>query len=163
MHLESSRGNLASSKVTVSVFASSCKFWKGGLMLALWAGSAPKWASGSADSLPGKSQLLCLGLVSCPRQTASAEMLEEEGSSRLVVEISTTAKTCFGALLMLALLLLLLFHSFLGSHLQPQAHRTHIETKPFSERVQLCCFICLKTFEFPVSVGAAWNLLWLFF
>lgn len=36
-------------------------------MLALWAGSAPKGASGNADSLPGKSQLLCLGLVSCPR------------------------------------------------------------------------------------------------
>lgn len=68
--------------------------------------------------------------------------------------------TCFSGLFILTLLLLLPCLSFIWhSHLQPQAHLTH-KTKSCSNWAQfqqIRWLMCLKKFEFPVSVDAARN------
>lgn len=146
------------------------RYWKEGeFMPGVWACSAQR-ASGNADFLLGKSQLLCSGLASCPKtndlcRDAGGAGKQQAGHGN--AHQTLTQKACFGALFILTLLLLLLlFHSVWHRHLQPQAHLTHIKTKSCAEWVQyqqLHWLLCLKTFEFPVTVGAARNFLWLFF
>lgn len=99
-------------------------------------------------------------------QTAFARLQAEQGVFRLGMEIPTIQpqkNTCFCALFILTLLLLLLFHSFdtVTSSLRLISHTSKQSPGP-SDRVQfqqLGWLMCLKTFVFPVSVGAARNFL----
>lgn len=129
----------------------------------------PQRASGNADFLPGKSQLLHLGLASRPR--ANSFCGDAGGAGRQQAghgntHQTLTEKACFGALFILTLLLLLLFHSFytVTSSLRLISHTSKQSPAPnelsFSSFV---VFMRLKTFKFPASVGPARNFLWLFF
>lgn len=147
-------------------------YWKEGkFMPALWAGSAPMgimkyWFP--VRQVPATQ--LRAGIM--PEGKQFLQGWEEQGT-RLGMknphQTLTEQKECVGALFTLPLLLLP-FHSVWGSHLQPEAHLTHIKTKSCSERVVSAASldyadgdICWKMFEFPVSVGAAKIFFFFFF